>query len=283
MKDMENNQLSTKQKILVLIDFSKSSYKALKYTISLAKTIEVSIILLYVAKPRDLVKSDNPSVAIRAIDIATAKAEVQLKSMVEMIEAEGVSVEYHNTIGDVPKTINLYLESHNPSLVVIGKSKYGETQLGETTEHLLYQFTGNLLIIGSDLEFSEATNISVECNSETPNNYSSNILFLLNNKTKPPLRVFVNKRKRATQQFVFPESWKGIAETPYKICVKNNQSFSLAKSIINHISTEKIDLVCVGRKGINKSFFTKIFNQPNTTSEVINNARIPTLIMGRRS
>ena len=277
---METKDLQVIQKFLVLIDFSKSSYQALKYAISWAKIMEVKLILLYVARPRDVIESDNPSVVLRAIDIATSKAEAQLKSMVEMIEAEDVLVEYHNTVGDVPIKTKLYIELHKPTLVVLGKTKYGENKLGEITEYLLYQFTGNLLIVGNEVEFNIETKISVECSSENLKDYGSSILIWLNKKTKAPLIIFVNKRKRSTEKFTFPENWQGIAESSYKICVKNRQSFSLVNTIIEHISKEKIDLFCIGRKGKNKSIFAKLFNQSNTTSDIINNARIPTLIMG---
>jgi len=280
---MKTNDTDSGKKFLVLIDFSKSSYKALKYAISLAKVTGAKLLLLYIAEPRDVVESDNPSVVLRAINIATSKAEAQLKSIVEIIESEGVSVEYYNTIGDVPKKTNLHIELHKPDLLVIGKGNYGTNQISEVTRFLLNEDTGNLLIVGSNLEFNNETRISVECNSETLNDYSSNILFWLNNKTKEPLKVFVNKRKRGAKEFVFPENWQRIADSPHKICIKNNQNFSLAKSIIDHVIKENIGLICIGRKGTNNSFFTKLFNRSNTTREVINNARIPTLIMGNAS
>ena len=165
----------------------------------------------------------------------------------------------------------------------MGKTRYGENQKSELTDFLLYQFTGNLLIIGNDSEFNKKTKISVECNSQTLNDYSSNILFWLNKKTNEPLRVFVNKKKRSTNEFTFPENWHGIAASPHKICTRKNQNLSLAKSIISHIDTERIDLICIGRKGTNKSIFTKLFRGSNATTEVINNAKIPTLIMGSAS
>jgi nucleotide-binding universal stress UspA family protein len=280
---MGNIKLGATQKFLVLVDFSKSSYKALKYAISLAKTIEAKLVLLYVGKPRDLVKGDNPSVVLRAIDIAAAKAEAQLKSIIEMIEAGGVEAGYINTVGNVTTQVNLYANKYNPNLIVIGKSRYGEHPLGEITNFLLYQNTGNLLIVGNELEFNENTKVSVECNAETLNDYSSNILFWLNKKSKEPLRVFINKKKRATEEFIFPDSWDRITESSHKICIKNRKSFSLANSIVNHISDEKIDLICIGRKGYNKSIIARLFNQTNTISDVINHARIPTLILGGRA
>ena len=278
---MEYNKTRSKQKILVLIDFSKSSYMGLKYAISIAKFIEAKLFLLYIAKPGDLVKSDNPSVALRTIDFESRKAEVQLKSIAEMIEDVGVSAQYHNTVGDVPTKAHQYIELLRPDLIVIGKSKYGEDQLGELTRFLLCQFSENLLIVGNNLKFNEETNISVECNLDNLNDYNSNILYLLARKTKTPLRVYVSKRKRSSVEFNFPESWQNLADYPYKICTKNNQSFSIAKSILGHIKEEKIKLVCLGRKGKNKSIFTNLFNQTNTMVDIINNARIPTLILGK--
>jgi len=277
---MDNNNVNSKQQFLVLIDFSKGSYKALKYAISMAKAIKSKLVLLHVATSRDFRKTDNPSVALRAIDIAARQKEVQFKSIVEMIESEGVAVEYINTVGDVFTQIKLYLAKYKPSLIVIGKSNYGQNKLGNIANYLVYENIHNVLIIGNDFKFNKSTNISVACNSKILIDDSSNILFWLNSKTRKPLKIFVSKRKNASEEFNFAKNGHRIVDEPHKICIQNTQSFSLTRSIINHISKEKIDLVCIGRKSTNKSFFNKLFNRPNITSEVINNARIPTLIMG---
>ncbi len=72
---------SDKLKFLVLIDFSENAYKALKYTISLAKSANGKIVLLYVASPRILANSDGETVALEPMDIDTNKAKVQLISI----------------------------------------------------------------------------------------------------------------------------------------------------------------------------------------------------------
>lgn len=279
---MKNTNTTLDQNLLVLIDFSRSSFKALKYAISLAKTMEARIILLYVATPRDLAISNNPKVVLRATEAAAKEKEAQFISIVEMIESERIPTEYINTVGDVFTQIRHYSEKYNPSLTIIGKRDYGKTQLGEVANFLVFQNTQNVLIVGNDHEFNKATSISVECNEEMLNDYSSKLLFWLNSKTEEPLKLFVNKRNRQSEHIDFLENWHGMADVPHKICTKNDHSLSLAERIISHISKEKVDLVCIGRKPTN-TFFSKLFKKANTTSEIINNARIPTLIMGSTS
>ncbi len=276
---MENNAI--KQTLLVLIDFSQNSYKALKYAISLAKVMNGKIVLLYISSSGSVVNSDNPSIVLKAKDIDKNKAEGQLKSILEMIEAEGLSAEYINTIGNFHTKMNEYTKLLCPNLIVLGKSNLKHTHLGEITEYLLYESNNNVLIVDSDTEFNENTHISVECNEDTLSDYSSSLLFWLNINTKTPLSIFVNKKKK--EGFSFPESWRGIQNAKHKICYKNSQYFSVASSINNHISNESIDLVCIGRKRESSSIFSKILNQSNTTTDIIKHTHIPILIMGKTS
>jgi len=275
------NGKSNKLKFLVLIDFSQNAYKALKYTISLAKVVNGKIVLLYVASPRNLVKSDNPSIALRSMEIDKSKAEVQLKSIIEMIEAEGITAEYVNTIGNISTKMKEYANLLSPSLIVLGKSSHIEQNLGEVTEHLLYRNNDNVLIIGSDNQFSEDTSISVECNENSLGDYSSNLLLWLNVNTRSPIRFYVNKRKRREKAFSFPENWSNIKNAEHKICYKNNQHFSVANGLEKHLSEENIELVCIGRKRANPSLFSKLFNQPKTILEIIKNTQIPLMLMGK--
>ena len=282
---MKIDDSSAEQKLLVLLDFSKGSINALRYAISLAKIIETKLVLLYIAKPLDVVDSDNRSIVLKALDSATKKKEIQFKSIMEMIEAEGVSAEYINTMGDVPTQIRLYSEKHNPSLIVIGKSGNSENSLGKTANYLVNEDTRNVLIIGGSQEFNDELNILVECNAEAINKQSINILFKLNKKTKSSFSVFINRGMWPTEEFKFPKEWLEIASSPHKIYKKSNQLFSTTKSMMNHIAKEKVDMVCIdrSRKGVNNSFFTKLLSRSSRTNEVINNARIPTLIMGEYS
>ena len=276
---MNNTEIVLEQKILVLIDFSESSNKALKYAISLAKSIGGKISLLHVANPGELIKSDNALVASRALDTATNKSDKQLKSIVKMIEAEGVPAEFTNTMGVAIPRIDTCTEKIRPSLIVLGREEHGDTKLNDVMNHLLYQSDWNLLIVGNEFEFNERTKISLECNNDTLKDYSPDLLSLLRKKTKSPLRIFVNKKKRLLSDFVFPNNWRKIANKSHKFCYKNNQNFSVATSLMKHISDEKIELLCIGRKQRNKSIFSRLFNQASITNEVIIKSYIPTLVM----
>jgi len=271
-----------KPTLLVLIDFSKNAYKALKYAISMAKAVNGKIVLLYVASPKNLAEPDNMSV-VRGTGIDKNKAEGQLKSIIEMIEAENLAAEYINTIGNLNSKLNEYTQLLSPSLIVLGKSNLKETHLSEITEFLLNESDDNVLIVESDTEFNESTHILVECNEGMLNDYNSNFLFWLHTNTKTPLCIFINKKKRSKEEFSFPKSWEGIQNVNHKICYKNNPYFSLTTSIKNHISDEKIDLVCIGRKRGTNTLFSKLLNQPNTTADIIKHTHIPILIMGKTS
>lgn len=263
---------------LVLINFSRNAYKALKYTISLAKAVNGKIVLLYVTSPRKEAESDNPLIVLRAMEIDKNKAEAQLKSVVEMIEAEGLSIEYINTIGNISTKMKEYANLLNPNLIVLGKNKHPAQNLGEITECLLYQNNNNVLIVGSDNEFSEDTSISVEYNESRLNENSTNFLYRLNVNTKNPLWFYVNKSEK---DFSFLESWSNNKNTTHKICYKKTQHFSDTSGFKKHLSEEKIDLVCIARKRAKSSLLSKLFNQPNTTSEIIKNTKIPLMLMGK--
>ncbi len=269
-----------KLKFLVLIDFSKNAYKALKYAISLAKVVNANLGLLYVASPRDIDKSDNPAVVLRAMEVDKNKAELHLKSIIEMIETEGLKADYINTVGNVQSKMKEYFRLLNPNLIILGKSDHKKQRLGEVMEFLLYQNRDNVLIIGNDVEFSNNTSISVECNENSLTAYSSNLLFWLSINTKSTLRLYVNKRKRSDTEFLFPEKWNGIKNLKHKVCYKNNKHFSVASGLKKHLTEENIKLVCIGRKRVNTSLFSKLFNQPNSTKEIIKHTQIPVMVLG---
>ncbi|MCF6360803.1 MAG: universal stress protein [Cyclobacteriaceae bacterium] len=272
-----------KQTLLVLIDFSQNAYKALKYAISLARVIDGKIILLYVASPRDAENTDIPSIALRAMDIDKSKAEGQLGSIIEMIEAEGLAVEYINTVGNLYSKITEYANLFSPNVIVLGKSNLEEKSLGGITEFLLNQNNDNVLIIDSDNEFNEDTQISVECNENNLSGYNTNFLYCLNENTNLPIYLFVNKKERGEKEFSLPQNWLDIQNSNHKICYKSNPYFSVESSINSHIEEKKIDLVCIGRKRMKTSFLSSFFNKANTTTNIIKSTHKPILIMGTTS
>ncbi len=272
-----------KQKLLVLIDFTKISYRALKYAISLAKVINGKIILLYVVLPRELVNDKNYSAGLKTQKIDKNKAEAQLKSIIEMIEAEKLSAEYINTTGNFRTKLDECTTLFEPNLVVLGKSKNSTNQLGEATEYLLNQNNGNVLIISGDHEFREDTQISMEGNGESLNDQGSDFLLWLNEKTTPPICVFINHKKTVLKEVSLPKNWAELKKANFKICYKTKHCFSTIDSIKKHILDEKIELVCIARKRLKTSFFANLFSQHQSTKEFINNIDIPVLIMGQAS
>ena len=74
---------------MVLIDFSEGAYIALKYAMTLAKEMDGSLHLFHVADASNISDSENPLIIQQSIDEEAAKIKIKLKSIVEIVEAEG--------------------------------------------------------------------------------------------------------------------------------------------------------------------------------------------------
>jgi len=266
-----------KQTFLVLIDFSKRSMKALKYAISLTKIIDGKIVLLYVGKPKEVVVLKSESTGQEVKDLDKNKAEVQLRSIMEMIESEGLEAEFINTVGHRNTKINEYIKLFSPALVVLGKSD----RLGKIAEHLIYQNNDNLLLVDSDVEFNTETQISIACNETLLPDVKTDLLFWLSLNTLSPLFIFVNKKKSKEDKISFPRSWKDILTLDHTIGYKKKQHLSVVKSFKNHIVDNHIELVCIDRKQKKDSLLSRLFYNQNTTKEIIHNTHIPILVMAK--
>ena len=120
---MQNLNSKKNHDFLVLMDFSEASYKALKYSISMAKMIPSHIHVLYVANGEEVVDTENGIIALRAIEEETRKINKTLKSIVEIINVEGLSSTAHYQFGNVKHVLKSQIDQIQPELVILGKKK----------------------------------------------------------------------------------------------------------------------------------------------------------------
>jgi nucleotide-binding universal stress UspA family protein len=276
-------QLNTKMNhtFLVLLDFSKASYKALKYTISLAKLLKGEIHVMYVANPMDLVYSDNPAIAIRDIEFDTRKNERKLKAITEIIATEGIEATSCYSIGNVISLFEERVERTKPSLVIVGKKLEKSKFSGKLSSYLMNNYKGSLLVVGEESEFQIDTKISLGCNVNTLNLSNLEILHTLNTYTEIPLTlVEVKNTIDSNPQKNLPEGWKSLYEKDQNIQFECQNDSTVVNGLVNHVSQNKIKLLCIGR-GKPKGFLERLFlNQGTTASKVVNKINAPILVLG---
>ncbi len=277
--------VKTEYDFLVLTDFSDASYKALKYTISLAKLIKSSIHLCYISNPGKIAENDNQLAAMRELSLETGKVKRKMRSLVEIITAEGINAIPHSSIGNIVGEFEDYIEVINPDLVVFGKKKENPKLSGKITNHLMNKYAGSVLIIGGDSEFTSDTKISLGCNNETLNRYNPNLLFSLNRQTKSPLTLLkIKNGSNSNEQIQLPVTWgkSDNGKEQHLDFVYENDSV-ISQGLLDHLSKNNTDMLCIGR-GKSKNMMQKVFaNSSNIASDVIQHVDIPILLMGKNA
>lgn len=271
------SHIKTDFNFLMLIDFSKDSYEALDYLIKLVKVIGGQIELISIIEPSDVIKSENPVVALRAISKDKVMKKIRLDSIVEMIQSEGIRVQYSLSTGRLEDELNGKLTSNSSDIIVTGKSKVGS--IGKVNNYLVHKFKGNLLIIGKQLEFQTGTNITVGCNIKTLNTCDLKLTSIFSLLTKTPLVLLeVGKISIDIREF----NKTGQFHENLAIQYKNEKNPNIIEGLKTHIDTTNVELLCIGRSKRKNSFFSRILKPKNTMTEIVKNTKIPLLIMANK-
>ena len=279
---MDNQTVKTRYNLLVLTDFSDVSYAALKYAISLAKSIKSTIHVCHIANPGKIVESDNQASVLRDLETKTKKIEQKMGAIIDMITAEGINSIPYYSMGNIICEFEEQIEIINPDVVIIGK-KIGNLSLsGKITSYLMNEYSGSLLIVGRESEFQNDTKISLGCNNSTLDRYDPHMLFSLDRQTKAPLTLLnVKNLNGSGKEIIVPQTWwKSIYEIDRDIKFVYEKDSRVVDGMLNYISRNNIGLLCIG-KGKPRNFFQKMMSK-NTSkvSEVINKVQIPILVMG---
>ena len=128
------------KRILVPIDFSESSLKALRYAIPFAEESGATLYLVHVVEPASFV-NDLPNVALAMPEEAVAKAaKEKLRSVAQKEIEELIPVYPEVRIGKAYEEITVVAKSLNVDLIIIATHGYTGLKhafLGSTAERVV--------------------------------------------------------------------------------------------------------------------------------------------------
>lgn len=159
---MENES----KRILVAIDFSDSSERALAEACRLAALLGARIDLAYVAPPP--VAAASEVIGVVAADVVNAKRHREsLAAMALALSKDGVHAEPHLRIGTVVMSLLDLIKQLQPSLVVVGshgKSAVTRALVGSVAESLIRRSPVPVLVVPSPRRHAAAERTAWSCN-----------------------------------------------------------------------------------------------------------------------
>jgi nucleotide-binding universal stress UspA family protein len=141
-------------KILVPIDFSENSIKALEFAVSLAKKENTVLTLVYVIE----VVFDFASQAELALEAMYKDGEKQMKKTIKAYGTFGIPMNYRVVQGTAAVTISRIAEDEEMDLIVMGTqgaSGIKKTLIGTVTVHVIKESTCPVLVIPSQAQLSK--------------------------------------------------------------------------------------------------------------------------------
>jgi nucleotide-binding universal stress UspA family protein len=148
------------RKILTGVDGSLESMKALRSAISLGKTLNASVDVLFVIPPRIYSQLTEQDVVTPQADGTThhiSLLQMEENELFEKIRAiateEGHEVSIHTRIGDAVEGLVEFTASHDIDLVVVGssgKGMAGRLILGSVSTGVVHQSGVAVLVIKPD-------------------------------------------------------------------------------------------------------------------------------------
>jgi len=148
------------KRILIGVDGSPESMKALRDAVRLAKILSATIDLLFVIPPRIYAQCADQDLIVRQSD-----GNIQHSSMLQMEEnelfdaiktlttEEGYEVSTHTRVGDAVEGLIEFSQSHGSDLIVVGssgKGMAGRLILGSVSTGVVHQSRIPVLVIKPD-------------------------------------------------------------------------------------------------------------------------------------
>lgn len=281
IKPMKYLKVQLPFNIIVLIDFTEGSYRALKYAISLAKLINCKIKVFHALETNELNKIENTHVLSMELDSEIDKIKNKLNAIIEIISEEGVEASYHYTIGKKDYKIQEWLEYVSPDLVVIGK-KIGNPKFGgRLTGFLVKKYNGSLLIVDGENLFKPKTRITLGCKQETLKTHDPYMVLNLHFSTDAPLTILNVGQQVETQNTInFLRELNLSDEKNRNLQYVCQKSRKVNQGLIQHIQNNNVELLCLGRKKQNSSLLDFFFQKSAFIFKIGNKTNIPILLMG---
>ena len=280
---MTNIQVKTSNNYLVLIDFSEASYHALKYTISLAKSIKGNIHVCYIGNPSIIENEENQIAALRELNTETKKIKNKMGAIVEMIIVEEINAIPHCSFGNIIDEFKALKHLIQPDVVILGKKAAINPKLsGKLTSYLLNEYEGSLFIIGEESTFQEETEIYVACNENTLETYSPNLILSINKQTKAPLKLVNIKKEDSTEKINVPKIWRESLDKTEQI-IDLELSPIVSGGLFHYLKTKETALLCIGRGKPVKFLERFLSTKTSIVSDVTHKIHTPILVMGTLS
>ena len=271
----DTNKRATGTDFLVFINFSKTSYNALNYAISLVKATRGSIELQYIINPSEIKDSENNFVVVRSINELKQKAKIKLNSIVEMLELENIEVISSYSIGNLKSEFIRILADNNSKTVVIGKKKSGVSS--KVLNTLIHQFHGNVLIVNDDAEYQGTHKIAVGLDGLIK--HQGGLIFISNlcKATNMPIVILdtQNNKQVSNEGQLIPVLEKGLEIYLHKIEDRNP-----LEGLLKYSKKNDVEMLCIARTEYKYSLIRRMQNRTLVMSKMVRNIEKPLLIMG---
>lgn len=277
---MEELKKDTSYRFLVLMDFSESSYHALKYAVSLSKLFPVHIQLFHVVTA---IEKDDYQLNLQKMVIPKVeKAMKKLDAIVDIISADGISVSYEFSFGNLLIELESQLKKCKPDLVVVPKRNLENKVSKKILNFFVNKYSGSFLVVGKELEFSGNTKMAIAFSSKNFKNYDWNTVFEINKHTENELRLLHVLKSGTVNPDYLQGSWKKFLknETDVELNLVNNKSISTG--VLDSIKEKEIEFVGIGRGHPSSSLFNLGLSKKGIVSNVINKLDIPVFVLGKQ-
>jgi len=141
-------------KIIIPIDFSKTSLRAIKHGAFIAKRTKGEVILLHVQKKSDLIDIILPAVKLKSLTVITDFIEAKLAKLAGEIRMEyGITVHSVVSMGSVTSEVVNVAEEYKAGLIVMGTQGSDSTSdlfLGSNAYRVLGKSSIPVLTVRSD-------------------------------------------------------------------------------------------------------------------------------------
>ena len=242
-----------KYKILVLSDLNKSTSKAIKSSISLAKIVGADINFFYVKKPTEVVDKESQLSAMRTINKEYFSIDKKIKSIISpMSEKYNATINHTFSIGNLKNEIEKHIDEKKPDIIVLGKRKTKTVSfIGDNiTSFILKKHQGPIVIIDdkNELEPNKELSLGVFNYSNTDDDFSENII----RAAQSPLKAFniANSSESLNNETFLKDT--------EKVEFVFSEGDNVLKNISNYLLKSNVNLLFVNRKKNIKDVINKL-------------------------
>jgi len=268
---------------MVLMDFSKASYMALKYAISMAKMQNACIHIFHVIDQDEKAADENLDSVTQIIEKERKSVKILQSSICEMIHTEGIKTNSMVEFGDLIWMIKDQTQKIDPDLVFVGKKAGKQKNDSRLIKYLLDDYQGSILIVQKENQFVSTSQIVLGCSERTLKSCNVDFALDLGKLTTKTLHAFhVQKTNFYSKSKGLLEEWNNLQNNSEIECTYHKGT-RILDGIVSFIQQSKSDLVCLGRGKRNQSFWSKIFDSPGYLDQLVDRVNIPILVLKTNS